>query len=76
MTSLIPITSHGMLTDTFIFDEIPDELYKTTKAYKFHGDKQSFCNTIFDNYARYLMLKTCLKMEGDNLYNKIIHLIQ
>ena len=71
----IPITSYGILTDQFILDHIPEDLYKQTKAYILYGDKQSFCNKINDKYGRYLMLKTCLKFEGNNLYYKIAHLI-
>ena len=71
----VPITSYGILTNEFILKDIPDDLYKQTKAHMLYGDKQSFCDKITDKYGRYIMLKTCLKFQGNNLYNKIVHLL-
>ena len=71
----ISILSYGELTDTFIAENIPEDLYQKTKAHLLYGDKQTFCGKITDTYGRYLMLRDCLKLSGNNLYNKIVHLI-
>lgn len=75
ITSLVPITSYRDLTDSFISENIPNELYMTTKGYRLYGDKQSFCEKIMDRYARYIMLKSCFVLEGNDFFNKIIHLV-
>jgi len=67
MTTPIIINSPNQLTDSFVFD-MPDEIYKLTKAYRNYPDKSDFCEKIKDGCVRYIMLKSILKLETNNLY--------
>lgn len=67
MDTIIVINSPEQLTDSFIMD-IPDELYSKTKACYNYPDKNVFCEKIKDFCVRYIMLKSVLRLETNNLY--------
>ena len=69
---MLIVSSYRELTNSFIMDEIPDEIYETTKAFTQYGEKYNFCEKITDKFVRYMMLKSCLCVESKNIYERII----
>jgi len=69
----IEISSYDDITNEFV-SNIPDDAYITTKAYKFYGTKEVFCEKTKDCQVRYMMLKPCVLLtthDANNIYNKI-----
>lgn len=73
----IEISSYSELTNEFI-SNIPEDAYATTKAYKFYGAKEVFCEKTKDTQVRYMMLKSCVILmthDANNIYNKIQNMV-